>query len=86
MPRAAGKQTAGQDEGFIAPVSRFCNRSYAPDYAGFALLLIAYALVRLTIYSNNEDTDPCPDTSVRRALPPHVHLRQCFLTIPSCCC
>lgn len=48
MPRATGKQTAGQDESFIAPVSRFCNRSYAPDYGGFALLLIAYCLVRPT--------------------------------------
>lgn len=50
MPRPAGKQTAGQDEGFIAPVSRFYSRSYAPDYAGFALLLIAYGLVRLTMH------------------------------------
>ena len=47
MPRAAGKKTAGQDEGFIGSISRFWNRSYAPDYVGFALLLVAYSLVSL---------------------------------------
>lgn len=45
MPRAAGKKTAGKDEDFMASVSRFWNRSYAADYVGFALLLVAYSLV-----------------------------------------
>lgn len=45
MPRAAGKKTAGKDEDFMSSVSRFWNRSYAADYAGFALLLLAYSLV-----------------------------------------
>ena len=45
MPRATGKKTAGKDEGFVSSVSRFWNRSYAADYVGFALLLVAYALV-----------------------------------------
>ena len=45
MPRATGKKTAGKDEGFMSSVSRFWNRSYAADYVGFALLLVAYSLV-----------------------------------------
>ena len=45
MPRAAGKNTAGKDDGFMSSVSRFWNRSYAADYVGFALLLLAYGLV-----------------------------------------
>lgn len=45
MPRAAGKKIAGKEEGFMSSVSRFWNRSYAADYVGFALLLLAYGLV-----------------------------------------
>lgn len=45
MPRVAGKKTAGKDEGFMASVSRFWDCSYAADYVGFALLLVAYSLV-----------------------------------------
>lgn len=45
MARAAGKKPAGKDGGFMASVSRFWNRSYAADYIGFALLLLAYSLV-----------------------------------------
>ncbi len=45
MPRATGKKIAGKDEGFMPSVSRFWNRSYAADYVGFALLLVAYGLV-----------------------------------------
>lgn len=51
MPRAAGKKTAGQDEGFTGSLSRFWNRSYAADYVGFALLLVAYSLVRPPIFN-----------------------------------
>lgn len=47
MHGAAGKKTAGQDGGFIASVSRFWKGSYAADYVGFALLLVAYSLVGL---------------------------------------
>ena len=51
MPRAAGKKTAGQDEGFTGSLSRFWNRSYAADYLGFALLLVAYSLVRPSMFN-----------------------------------
>lgn len=47
MPRASGRKTVSQDEGFMGPVSRFWNRSYTADYVGFALLLLAYSLVGL---------------------------------------
>ena len=49
MSSGGGKKPAGQDEGFIGPISRFWSRSYAPDYLGFALLLVAYSLVRLSL-------------------------------------
>lgn len=49
MPRAAGKKTAGKDEDFMASVSRFWNRSYAADYVGFALLLVAYSLIQVLV-------------------------------------
>lgn len=49
MPRASGKRTVGQDEGILGSVSRFWNRSYAADYVGFALLLLAYSLVGLAM-------------------------------------
>lgn len=82
MARAAGKKTAGQDEGFIGSISRFWNRSYAPDYVGFALLLVAYSLVRPSASIQSKDSDPCLDTSTRRAFPPHVLLGQYINTIP----
>ena len=45
MPRANGKKSAGKDEGFLSSVFKFWNRSYAADYVGFALLVLAYSLV-----------------------------------------
>ncbi|CAF9937243.1 hypothetical protein IMSHALPRED_011069 [Imshaugia aleurites] len=49
MPRTTGKKTAGQDGGFLSSVSGFWKQSYAADYVGFALLLLAYSLIQVFI-------------------------------------
>lgn len=49
MPGAAGRKTANQDGGFIASFSRFWNGSYAADYVGFALLLVAYSMIQVLV-------------------------------------
>jgi diacylglycerol diphosphate phosphatase / phosphatidate phosphatase len=52
MPRHAstkhGRQKSSwiQQPGVIGAIGRFWERSYAPDYLGFALLLTVYILVK----------------------------------------
>ena len=46
--KARGRQGSSwlQQPGFIGATGRFWQRSYAPDYLGFALLITAYILVQ----------------------------------------
>ncbi|KAK3175289.1 hypothetical protein OEA41_002536 [Lepraria neglecta] len=43
------KRGSEQDGGIMASFSRFMQRSYAADYAGFALLLVVYTLIQLVV-------------------------------------
>ncbi len=60
------------------------QRSYAADYFGFGLLLVAYTLVgsmnlQYTLTKTYIGSDPID----HRALPSHVFARQHFNTIPT---
>lgn len=48
-PRSASSKTANkvQEAGFLGSIARFLQRSYAADYAGFALLLTGYILIEM---------------------------------------
>ena len=51
MPSRAPRQDHGgvtSRSGIVGAVARFWQRTYAPDYVGFAMLLTAYLLVSFT--------------------------------------
>ena len=72
MPRPAGNKSDGRNESLMSSISNLWNRSYAADYVGFAILLLAYSLVSYRPFESESATDFCVDPSTRRAFSSHV--------------
>lgn len=81
-----GRQSSSwmQQPGILGAIGRFWQRSYAPDYLGFALLVTAHVLVRKRMDEKVHLLTYCIDGLLLRTIPSHVLPRRPVQVIPAC--